>query len=120
MLNQVLYLVGTLELCIYALYISEQEWTNKHCFVDSMILYANFTVSLDGYLWDVSSLVTEKIQIQCCTNTHIELITPLLTIIYVGNGYEGYSSNILMPAKSELTSTIDTTVQKDYSFALYA
>ena len=71
-------------------------------------------VSLDGSLWALSSLLNEKIQIGCLTETYIELITPLITGIYMGNSCEGYSRNIFIPSKSELTSTIDTMVWKDY------
>ena len=42
------------------------------------------------------------------TDTYIEDITPPLKIVYIGNGCEGYSSSITIPAKSELTSQIDT------------
>ena len=46
-------------------------------------------------------------QIRCLTDTYIEEITPPLKIVYIGNGCEGYSSSITIPAKSELTSQID-------------
>ena len=49
--------------------------------------------------------------------THIELITPPPTIIHVDNGCEGSSSNIFIPAKSDLTITIDTTLQKVIKYA---
>ena len=65
MLNQAIYPVQTLEWCVYALYISDRERFNKHCLADFKIWHANLTVSLDGRLWAISSLVTEKIQIQC-------------------------------------------------------
>ena len=35
-------------------------------------------------------------------------------IIYVGNGSEAYSSNLYIPAKSELTSRDDTVVRHVY------
>ena len=60
--------------------------------------------SLDGYLWAVSSLKEEKMRIRCLEDSHLEDIKPLLTIVYIGNGCEGYSSNLFIPAKSELTS----------------
>ena len=37
MLNQAIYPVETLEWCVYALYISNKEWNNKHYLVDSKI-----------------------------------------------------------------------------------
>ena len=59
-----------------------------------------------------------EIQIQCLMETHIELITPPLIIILVDNGCEGSSSNIFIPAKSELTSTLDTPLQKVFLYRL--
>ena len=41
-------------------------------------------------------------------------IKPPLTIIYVGNGSEAYSSNLYIPAKSELTSRDDTVIRHNY------
>ena len=47
-------------------------------------------------------------------DTHVEDIKPPLTIVYVGNGCEAYSSNLYIPAKSELTSRDDTLVRYVY------
>ena len=53
-------------------------------------------------------------QIRCLTDTHVIDVKPPLTIIYVGNGCEAYSSNIFIPAKSELTSKVNTAVRHTY------
>ena len=47
-------------------------------------------------------------RIRCLKNSHLEDIKLPLTIVYIGNGCEGYSSNLLIPAKSELTSEDET------------
>ena len=47
-------------------------------------------------------------------DTYVEDIKPPLTIMYVGNGCEAYSSNLYIPAKSELTSRDDTVVRHVY------
>ena len=39
---------------------------------------------------------------------HLEDIKPPLTIVQIGNGCEGYSSNLFIPAKSELTNEDET------------
>ena len=52
-------------------------------------------------------MATTKLQIRCLNDTYLEEITPPLKIIYIGNGCEGYSNTITIPAKSELTSTMD-------------
>ena len=55
-------------------------------------------------MWAVSPLKEEKIQVRCLTETTIQIVKPPLTMLYVGNGCEAYSTNIFIPAKSELTS----------------
>ena len=66
----------------------------------------NLVHSLDGYLWAISSLATEKLQIQCMLKSHVVTIKPPLQIIDVGNGCEALSLNIYILAKSELTATL--------------
>ena len=73
--------------------------------------HANMAQSLDRYLWAVSTLKEEKIRIRCLEDSHLEDILPPLTIIQVGNGCEGYSSNLFIPAKSELISEDETLTQ---------
>ena len=114
MMNQALYPVDKIEWCVYALYTNNYTRIQKHCMVDSKARHANMAVSLDGYMWAVSSLITERIQIRCLTETDLVEIKPPLTIISVGNGCEGYSSNIYIPAKTELTSQIDTTSRQQF------
>ena len=65
-------------------------------------------------MWAISSMATTKLQIRCLTDTYLEEITPPLKIIYIGNGCEGYSNTITIPAKSELTSTMDIPERTTY------
>ena len=53
-------------------------------------------------------------QIRFLTNMHVIDVKPPLTIIYVRNGCKAYSSNLFIPAKSELTSKDNTTVRHIY------
>ena len=64
----------------------------------------NLAHSLDGYLWAVSSLATEKLQIRCLHQTSEVTIEPPLHIIDISNGCEAFSSTLHIPAKSELTT----------------
>ena len=73
-----------------------------------MFRHANMAQSLDGYLWAVSSLKEEKMRIRCLEDSHLEDVKLLLMIVYIGNGCKGYSSNLFIPAKSELTSEDET------------
>ena len=78
---------------------------------NTKIRHVNYTQSLDGYMWAINPLTTDKLQIHCLTETFVEIIKPPLQIVYIGNGCEGYSPNVYIPAKSELTSTMDTSAR---------
>ena len=75
---------------------------------------------MDGYLWAISSLATEKLQIRCIHQTLVITIEPSLCIIDIGNGCEAFSSTIYIPAKSELTMTMQSLTRSqfflDYNF----
>ena len=64
--------------------------------------------SLDGYLWAISALATEKLQVRCVMETHVITIKPPLQIVDIDNGCETYSASIYIPAKSELTATLQS------------
>ena len=75
---------------------------------------------MDGYLWAISALATEKLQLRCVMETHIITIKPPLQIVDIGNGCEAYSASIYIPAKLELTTTIQSITGSqfflDYNF----
>ena len=107
MMNQALYPVERIEWCIYALYIKDTLKISQYSMVETKVRHANLAVSLEEYMWAISSLATTKLHIRCLTDSYLEEITPPLKIIYIGNGCEGFSNTITIPAKSELTSTMD-------------
>ena len=47
-------------------------------------------------------------RIRCLEDSHLEDIKPPLMIVYIRDGCAGYSSNLFIPAKSELTSEDET------------
>ena len=110
-MNQALYPIEKIEWCIYALFEQDTDRIGTYCTVVTSYCHANMAQSLDGYLWLVSTLKEEKMRIRCLEDSHLEDILPPLTIIQVGNGCEGYSSNLFIPAKSELTSKDETLTQ---------
>ena len=75
----------------------------------------------NGYLWAISALAAEKLQIRCVMETHVVTIKPPLQIVDMGNGYEAYSASIYIPAKSELTATLQSIIRSqffpDYNFS---
>ena len=113
-MNQALYPIEKFEWCSYALFAQDQNKVRQYCAINTQKRYANRAQSLDGYLWAVSSLKKEKMQVRCLLDTHVVDIKPPLPIIYVGNGCEAYSNNLYIPAKSELTSRDDTVVRHNY------
>ena len=80
----------------------------------------NLAYSLDGYLWAISALATEKLQIRCVMETRVITIKPPLQIVDIGNGCKAYSASIYIPAKSELTTTLQSVTRSqfflDYNF----
>ena len=69
---------------------------------------------MDGYLWAISALAAEKLQVRCVMETHVITIQPPLQIVDIGNGCEAYSASICIPAKSELTATIHSVTQSQF------
>ena len=106
MFNQVLYPVEHMSWCIYALFINDKEQIEKNCLLKTINHTTNLAYSLDGYLWAISALAAEKLQIRCVMETRVITIKPPLQIVDIGNGCEAYSASIYILAKSELTTTL--------------
>ena len=115
-MNQALYPVDKIEWYIYAIYKQDIERIGTYCTITTAFWHANMAQSLDRYLWVVSSLKEEKMRIRCLEDSHREDIKPPLTIIQIGKGCEGYSSNLFIPAKSELTSEDKTLTRHVFFF----
>ena len=120
MFNQALYPVEHINWCIYALFINDHVRIRKNCFLKTLNGTTNLAYSLDRYLWAISALVAEKLQIICVMETHVVTIKPPLQIVDVGNGCRTYSASIYIPAKSELTATLQSITRSqfflDYNF----
>ena len=120
MFNQALYPVDTTNWCIYALFINNIHKIKKNCILKTLNWTTNLAYSLDGYLWALSALTSEKIQIRCVMETHVVTIHPPLQIIDIGNGCEAYSASVYVLAKSELTATMQSITRAqfflDYNF----
>ena len=114
LMNQAFYPVEKMEWCAYALFTQNEDKKRTHCTINTQRRDANKAQSLEGYLRAVTTLKKEKMQIRCLTDTHVIDVKPPLTIIHVGNGCEAYSSNLFIPAKSELTSKDNAVVRHTY------
>ena len=103
------------------LYSSHNEkQIERNCFLKTINRTTNLAYSLDGYLWAISALATEKLQIRCVMDTRVLTIKPPLQIVDIGNGCKAYSASIYIPAKSELMTTLQAVTRSqfflDYNF----
>ena len=114
LMNQAWYPVEKIEWYAYAQFTQNEDKERAHCTINTQKRDANKAQSLEGYLWAVTTLKKEKMQIRCLSDSHVIDVKPPLTIIYMGNGCEAYSSNLFIPAKSELTSKDKTAVRHIY------
>ena len=108
MFNQALYPVERMNWCIYALFINDKDQIERNCLLRTTNQTTNLAYSLDGYLWAISALATEKLQIRCAMETRVITIKPPLQIVDIGNGCKAYAASIYIPAKSELTATLQS------------
>ena len=74
----------------------------------------NRAISLGGYLWAISSIKQEQLQVRCLEETHMIEIQPPLQIVYLGNGCEGYSPSMFLPAKNEMTTHAQIESHREY------
>ena len=114
LMSQALYPVEKIEWCAYTLFTQNEDKKRAYCTINAQKRDANKAQSLEGYLWAVTTLKKEKMQIRHLTDTHVIDVKPPLTIIYVGNRCKAYSSNLFILAKSELTSKDNTAVRHTY------
>ena len=104
----------------YALFINDEKQIERNCILRTINRTTNLAYNLDGYLWAISVIATERLQIRCVMEMNVITIKPLLQIVDIGNGCEAYSASIYIPAKSELTTTMQSITQSqfflDYNF----
>ena len=108
MFKQALYPMEQTNWCIYALFINDEKQIERNCILKTINRTTNLAYSLDGYLWAISALATERLQIRCVMETNVITIKPPLQIVDIGNGCEAYSASIYIPAKWELTTTLQS------------
>ena len=62
MFEEPLYQVDKIDWCLYALFINDLTKIESNCKFTT-IRHTNLAHSLDGYIWAISSLATEELQI---------------------------------------------------------
>ena len=113
-LEQALYPIKHITWCVYALFIDDEERIKRDCKYTVTKVSGNRAISLGGYLWAVSSIKQEPLQVRCLEETHVIEIEPPLQIVYLGNGCEGYSPSMFLPAKNEMTTHAQIESRKEY------
>ena len=97
-MKTVLYLADMIEWCLYALFQEKDEKIDKHCRYKFKQTNSKYAMSLGGFMSAISAVIMEKLQIRCLTETHVVDIRTPVEIVYVGNGCEGYSPHLYIPA----------------------
>ena len=113
-LEQALYPVEHVTWCVYALFIDDEHRIKRDCKYTVSEVSGNRAISLGGYLWAISSIGQEQLQVRCLEETHMIEIQPPLQIIYLGNGCEGYSPSMFLPAKNEMTTHAQIESRREY------
>ena len=114
MFKQALYPVEQMNWCIYAMFINDEKQIERNCILKTINRTTNLAYSLDGYLWAISALSAEKLQIRCVMETNVTTVKPPLQIVDIGNGCKAYSSSIYIPATSELTVTMQSITRSQF------
>ena len=109
-----LYPADMTEWCLYALFQENDKKIDKYCKYQFRQTNSNYATSLGGFMWAISTVITEKLQVCCLTETHVVDIRPPVEIVYIGNGCEGYSPHLYIPARSTLTSQINIFERGQY------
>ena len=113
MFDQALYPMERIGV-FYALFINDYDSIRRDCLLKTLARTTNLAYSRDGYLWAISALALEKLQIGCVMDTHIIKITPPLQIVDMGNGCEASSAKFYIPTKSELTATLQSITRSQF------
>ena len=82
-MRNALYPSKFVEWCIYALYTENEEKIDRYCRYEFEYTDRNYTRSLGGFMWVISAIVAEKLQIRCLTETHIIEIRPPIEVVYI-------------------------------------
>ena len=113
-LEQALYPIKHITWCVYSLFIDDEGRIKRDCKYTVTKVSGNRAISLGGYLWAVSSIKQEQLQVRCLEETHVIEIEPPLQIVYLGNGCEGYSPSMFLPAKNRMTTHAQIESRKEY------
>ena len=114
MMGQALFPMMHITWCIYALFMEDEARVQRDCKYEVKPFRDNRAQSLGRYMWAISSIEQEQLQIRCLEETQVIQIRPNLQVVYIGNGCKGYSPSMYILAKSELSGTEEIESRKEY------
>ena len=82
-MRNALYPSELVEWCVYALYIEDEEKIDKYCRYTFEYTDRNYARSLGGFMWVVSAIIAEKLQVRCLTEMHVVDIRLPIEIVYM-------------------------------------
>ena len=71
MFDQALYPMEHTNWYIYALFVNDEKEIKRNCFLKTLNQTTNLAYRLDGYLWAISALAADKLQVRCIMETHV-------------------------------------------------
>ena len=113
-IGQALYPSKQIRWCIYALFLEDESRIKRDCSYSLQKVSGNKAISLGGFLWALSTITPEQLQVHCIEETHVIEVQPPLQIVYLGSGCEGYSPSMYLPAKTEMTGQIQLEARREY------
>ena len=113
-LEQALYPVEHVTWCVYALFIDEEHRIKRDCKYTVSKVSGNKAISLGGYLWAISSIKQEQLQVRCLRRDSYDRNTTTLTDSILGKCCEGYSPSMFLPAKNEMTTHAQIESRREY------
>ncbi len=100
-----LYLTDSCKWCVYALLVNWADLIEENCKINIITQTTNLAINLQDCHWAISALVSDRLFIQCLTETHYIDIQPPLQIIELPDSCEAHSKEILIPAYTEQSMT---------------
>ena len=77
--DQALYPVERINWCVHALFINDYDRIRRDCLLKTLTRTTNLAYSLGGYLWAISALAAEKLQVRCVMETYHKDYPPPFT-----------------------------------------
>lgn len=103
-LNTALYPVNRVKWCVTSLFKNDKAEIEQNCRLKARPQTTNLAYRLQNNMWAVSALVAEKVQIRCLRTTHFVHLQSPFQLVPVPNACEVYSTNLYIPATTELSS----------------